>query len=39
LWDATRFMLHKVVAHKVIIRQVTIIRYSPVIQVKMYVGG
>jgi len=32
-------MRHKVVAHKVIIRQVTIISYSPVIQIKLYVGG
>jgi len=32
-------MRHKVVAHKEIIRQVTIIRYSAVIQIKLYVGG
>jgi len=30
-------MRHKVVAHKVIIRQVTIISYSPVIEIKLYV--
>jgi len=32
-------MRYKVVAHKVIICQVTIISYSPVIQIKFYVGG
>jgi len=39
LCDATRFMRHKVVAHKVIICQVTIISYSPVIQTKLYGRG
>jgi len=29
-------MRHKIVAHKVIIRQVTIISYSPIIQTKLY---
>jgi len=29
-------MRHKVVAHNVIIRQVTIISYSPVTQIKFY---
>jgi len=32
------FMRHKVVDHKVIIRQVNIMSYSPVIQIKLYVG-
>jgi len=39
LSDATRFMCHKVVAHKEIIRQVTVISYSPFIQIKLYVIG
>jgi len=30
-------MRHKVVAHKVIIRQATIMRYSPVNQIKLYI--
>jgi len=32
-------MRHKVVAHEVIFRQVTIVSYSPVIQIKLYEGG
>jgi len=32
-------MRHKVVAHKEIIHQVTTMRYLPIIQIKLYVGG
>jgi len=34
LCDAIRFMRHKVGAHK--FRQITVVNYSPIIQIKLY---